>query len=244
MTTILLILSPFVFLAFSAEAAIGFGATVIFITLGSNFYTIAQLVPITVPFNILIGGYICTRYRRSINFSLFFKRILPLMGGGICIGLLLYPILGKIDLKRLFGLLVTIYAGRELFIELRPQLRIGRQLSPFWSTFWIVLAGITHATYATGGPMLVYVVGRLGLGKAQFRATMLLVWCLFNTFLSMVFLINGRMGAESLKLTAGLLPALAVGILFGEWVHDKVSEKIFRRLIFCLLLFSGVMLMI
>jgi uncharacterized membrane protein YfcA len=243
MLTTLLLLAPFVFLAFSAEAAIGFGATVIFITLGSNFYPIAQLVPITVPFNILIGGYLCTRYRHAIDFGLLFKRILPLMGGGICIGLMLYPVLREVDLKRLFGLLVSIYAARELYLALRPPETPHGQLPAFWSTFWFILAGITHATYATGGPMLVYVVGRLGLSKAVFRATMLLVWCLFNTVLSMVFLFNGRMGVNSLKITAGLLPALAIGIIFGEYIHDKVSEEIFRRLIFGLLLFSGIVLL-
>jgi uncharacterized membrane protein YfcA len=243
MLTTLLLLSPFVFLAFGAEAAIGFGATVIFITLASNFYPIAHLVPITVPFNIIIGSYICTRYRHAIDLGLILKRILPLMGGGICIGLVLYPILKGIDLKRLFGLLVTVYAARELYIALRPPKSPHRRLSAFWSTFWFILAGITHATYATGGPMLVYVVGRLGLSKARFRATMLLVWFLFNTVLSIVFLFNGRMGAGTLKITAGLLPALALGIIFGEWIHDKVSEKIFRRLIFALLLFSGIALL-
>ena len=242
MHTTILILAPFVFLAFSAEAAFGFGATVLFITLSSNFYPIAELVPIAVPFNILIGSYICTRYYKAIRFGLFFKRILPLMGCGICIGLLLYPLIKETNLKRLLGLLVSIYAARELILEFRPQNTPKRELSTFWSNFWFVLAGLTHAFYATGGPLLIYVVGRLGLTKSEFRATMLLVWSLFNTFLSAVFLINGRMNAESLKVTAGLLPVLGIGILIGEWVHDRVSERIFRRLIFALLLFSGVVL--
>jgi uncharacterized membrane protein YfcA len=244
MLIVIATLAPIVFLAFSAEAAIGFGATVIFITLGSNFYPIAKLVPVTVPFNILIGCYICTRYRRAIHFPLFLKRVLPLMGGGICIGLLLFPMLKEMNLKRLFGLLVTVYAARELIIDLRPKPAQKRELSGFWSTFWLVLAGITHSVYATGGPMLVYVVGRLGLTKAEFRATMCMVWGLFNTFLTAVFLANGRMGMGSLKITAGLLPALALGIIAGEWIHGRVSEKIFRRLIFSLLLFSGMVLVI
>ena len=166
------------------------------------------------------------------------------MGGGICIGLLLYPILGKIDLKRLFGLLVTIYAARELFIELRPQLRISRQLSPFWSTFWFVLAGIhprhlcnrrPHAG-VRGGP------SRTGQGSIPRHHA---CWSGACSHLSFHGFSDQRPhGGRKLKITAGLLPVLAVGILFGEWVHDKVSERIFRRLIFCLLLFSGVMLMI
>jgi uncharacterized membrane protein YfcA len=123
--------------------------------------------------------------------------------------------------------------------------RAGRSALPaFQAALWQILAGVAHAFYATGGPPLVYAISRLNLPKSVFRATMCTVWASMNTFLIVVFSLNGRINPESLKLTAYLIPVLPLGVLLGEWLHNRINEHVFRVSIYSLLLVSGVTLVL
>lgn len=244
MSLVVLILAPIVFFAYAIQSAIGFGAMLIIVTLGSHVLAIDLLVPMAVPFSIFISFYISIRYFRFIDKGLLFKQIFPLMVVGICLGFVLYPLIKGDLLKRIFGVIVTVYAARELFFSLRPTTSKLRRLSCFERVLWLILAGITHAIYATGGPMLVYVVGRIGLTKSVFRATLCTVWAVLNTFLTVAFIANGRIDGASLMLTAALLPALGLGIVMGEWLHGRVSEQRFQRMTHAMLLLAGVALVL
>lgn len=239
MDPVVFVLAPIVLLAYTAEALTGFGATVVAVTLGSHFYPIDKLVPALVTLNVVLSYYIAVRYRRGIHRQLLVGRVFPLMVIGVAAGFLLYPLVSGPGLKRLLGLMVTVYAGRELYLVLRKTGHGNRLLGPVATGFWLILAGITHAFYSTGGPMLVYVVGRLELAKEVFRATMSMVWAVMATILIVVFLINGRINAESATISAGLVPSLLLGIVLGEWFHGRISEYRFRLFIYILLLFSG-----
>ena len=239
-----LVLAPIVFLAYAIQTSIGFGAMLIVVTLGSHVLAIDVLVPVAVPFSIFISFYISIRYYGLIDKRLLLKQVFPLMVAGICIGLVLYPLIKGDLLKRIFGLIVTAYAARELYFSLRPTALKLRHLSRFERVLWLILAGITHSIYATGGPMLVYVVGRIGLTKSVFRATLCTVWAVLNTFLTLAFIANGRIDSASLILTAALLPALCLGLVAGEWLHGRVSEEHFRRMTCTMLLVAGVALVL
>jgi len=65
-----------------------------------------------------------------------------------------------------------------------------------------------------------------------------------NTVLIVVFLLNGRINPESLKLTACLIPVLPLGVLLGEWLHKRINEHVFRVFIYSLLLVSGLTLVV
>jgi uncharacterized membrane protein YfcA len=241
---ILFVLWPIILLAYTTEVLTGFGATLVAVTLGAHFYPIDRWVPILVSLNIFVTGYVALRYRSKAARPLLLKSILPFMGAGLLIGLAVFPLLKGIALKKLLGLMVTAFSARELFLLMRASPSGRRALSVFQATLWQVFAGIVHAFYATGGPPLVYAISRLNLPKSVFRATMCTVWASMNTFLIVVFSINGRINAESLKLTAGLIPLLPLGILLGEWLHKRINEHIFRIFIYSLLLVSGLTLIV
>lgn len=244
MDPVLYILSPIILLAYTTEVLTGFGATLVAVTLGAHFYPIDRWVPVLVSLNIFVTGYVAFRYRTKSEKALLFKSILPYMGAGLLVGLALFPLLRGIALKRLLGLMVTVFAARELFRLIRGVHSCRRSLPPFQTALWQILAGIAHAFYATGGPPLVYAISRLNLPKSVFRATMCTVWASMNAFLIVVFSLNGRINPESLKMTAWLLPVLPIGILLGEWLHNRVNEHQFRVFIYCLLLVSGVTLVV
>ena len=237
-TTEILILAPFVLLAYTNEAITGFGAALIVITLGANFIPIDILVPVVVPLNVIVTATVAYRHRQDIDRRLLLTQIIPFMGAGLVAGILIYPLMKGVALKWLLGVFVLVFSGRQLWL-LYSGRDGGNPISTFQAGFWQILAGITHAFYSAGGPLLTYSISRLNLPKGRFRATLCAVWAMMNSALIVFFVLNGRLNTQTIKITVPLVILLPVGIRLGEWLHDRIGEQAFRVFIYGLLFLSG-----
>src|SRR5512143_1626908 len=117
----MLSLAAIVFFAFTTEAAIGFGSTVIALALGVHLYPIHQLLSTIVPLNLVMQSYMVTRHRDHIAFDLMLRRILPWMGVGVAAGLAVFQYASSDTLKRIFGIFVLAVAVREAVKVARPR---------------------------------------------------------------------------------------------------------------------------
>ena len=229
MDSVILILIIVVLLANTTEILTGFGGAITAITLGAHFYPIEKLVPVWVFLNLFMNAYIVLRYGGKVAWALLLKQVLPFMIFGIIIGLFLFPHVSGLALKEMLGLLVVVFAGRQLFMAFSKSRSTKRPMSRLQAGFWQMLAGVCQAIYSTGGPFLVYSVSRMDFSKEVFRATMCTVWSVLNGLLAAVFILNGRLNLESLKLCAWLLPVLPLGIFMGEFMHGRVNEEQFKK---------------
>jgi len=242
MDNIVLIMAPLVFIAYATEALTGFGSALIAVTAGAIFLPIDRLVPVVVPLNIVVTGYIAVRHRQEIEFRLVLTRVLPFMTFGIIMGTLLFPLVKGVALKWLLGLMVVVFAGRQLWVHVVTQHHEDHRLPAAVSLLLQIGAGIAQALYTTGGPLLVYSLGRLNMPKNRFRATMCTVWATMNTLIVVIFVTNGRINPQSLKVTGILMLILPLAILTGDWLHGKLDERRFRIFVYSLLLVSGAVL--
>ena len=157
-----------IFIAFGIEAITGFGSIVIALSLGALLLPIDAMLPVLVPLNICMTSYLAIRHRQHIHWPTLLKMILPLMVGGTLLGYLLRPALGDNTLQILFGALVIWFAARELWRSIRG-LKVSQHGSG-WTRSWMLVAGITHGLFASGGPLLVYALTGTQLSKSAFRA--------------------------------------------------------------------------
>lgn len=234
-------LGLFILLAYTIEAISGFGSIVIALALGALLLPIPELLPVLVPLNICMSGYLAWRHRQHIQWSLLLKLILPLMLLGTLLGHGLRPWLGEALLRQGFGALVVWFATRELW-----RLWRGVQAQPHPSLLSRALtlgAGLTHGLFASGGPLLVYALAGTQLGKSQLRATMISVWFSLNLCLTLLFLLDGSL-LPRLPRVVSYLPLLVVGVLLGEYLHRKLDEQHFRQMVYGLLAVTGALLLI
>jgi len=235
------LLAAIVFLSFGIEAALGFGCNVLALTMAVHFYPLDTLLPVLVGLNLLVSAYIVLRHRRAIDWPVLLRRVLPLMLLGLPAGMLLLYAGSGGALKLGFGVFVV---GLSL-IELVRLLIARRSAAPVrplptWQAVIVLLGGgLMHGLYASGGPMAVYFSSRALPDKGAFRATLSLLWLLLNLILMVGYVVRGMVTWETARLWALLLPALALGIVGGEWLHNKVDAWTFRLLIFALLLAGG-----
>lgn len=231
----------FILLAYTVEAITGFGSLVIALSLGALVLPIPELMPVLVPLNVLMSGFLAWRHRQHIHWPTLLRLILPLMLVGTLFGYALRPWLGDNLLKLLFGALVLWFASRELWRMARQQVAPQH---PTWLNRSLTLgAGLTHGLFASGGPLLVFAMAGTTLGKSQLRATLLSVWFSLNASLSLLFLFDGSL-IPSLPRLASFLPLLVVGVLLGEFLHHRLNEQRFRQLVYGLLVITGALLMI
>jgi uncharacterized protein len=233
-------LGAFILLAYTLEAVTGFGSIVIALSLGALLLPIEQLLPVLVPLNIGMTGYLVWRHRAQIDRPLLLGTILPGMLVGTALGYLLLPYLDAALLKRGFGVLILWFAGRELW---RLRHAAALPVRPQWLTRLLTLgAGLSHGLFASGGPLLVYGLAGTARDKARFRATLVSVWFTLNSLLTAAFLVDGRL-QPALPQVLIYAPLLLVGLWLGERLHRRFDERHFRIAIYALLLVTGTLLL-
>ncbi len=236
-----LLIALFVLLSYTTEAMTGFGSIVIALSLGALVLPLGVLMPVLVPLNILMSGYLTLRYRGQVQWRLLLAGILPLMAAGTLLGYLGAPWLGQSTLKLLFGVLIVAFSVPELW-----RLRSG--LAPpahaaWWSRGWMLGAGVTHGLFASGGPMLVYALSGADLDKTRFRATLIAVWFTLNSLLTLSYALDGSL-VPALPRVALLAPVVVLGVILGETLHHRVDEARFRGVLFSVLLLAGLALVV
>lgn len=236
-------LAGFVFISYTTLAITGFGSIIIAITLGAHLYPIEILLPILVPLTLFINLYLIIRYHKTIDTNVLFKNIIPFMGVGLVIGILLFTFIQGILLKRLFGILVILLSSKELVRIFKNEVTPPKKAAVS-SSIYILSAGIIHGIYASGGPLLVYAINKLGLTKSSFRSTLSSLWMTLNTVLTLFYIGSGKITMDTVKTTGMLLPIILVGLIIGEIVHRYINERFFKIFVFLLLFLSGISIVI
>lgn len=108
----------------------------------------------------------------------------------------------------------------------------------------LVLAGIIHGLFVSGGPLLVGYLTRQIRNTDAFRATISTIWVFLN---ALILLDDVRAGlwTQSTIIT-GLIsvPFLLGGMYIGSRLYAKMSRMFFMRLTYILLFISGITLLV
>jgi uncharacterized membrane protein YfcA len=234
----LIVLALIVLISYTTQAMSGFGSTILALTLGIHFYPIDVLLPVLVALDMIVNLYIVARHYRHISRPHLLRSILPAMCIGVALGIVVFRYIEGNLLKKFFGVLVILLSVREL-VRLWRSRQEKMLLSNLKATGYVVAAGIVHGIYASGGPLLIYTVSKLGLSKSVFRSTLGAVWFIFSVILTASYWIGGKFTAQTAKLLLILLPMILIGILLGERLHHRIDEYRFKIFVFAILFFAG-----
>ncbi len=224
--TPLLVLAVVLTLASIVQTSIGFGSMVVAVTLGALVMDIPTLIALVVPASLVQTLVVVLRHRSEVSWDLLGRRVLPLMGLGMMVSL---GFGGGVDtglLKLAFGAMVLVMALREL-VRSEP----GPPPSPWVARAALVGAGVVHGLFATGGPLLVWALGRQPIEKSVFRTSLTALWLVLNVVLVSAFVVRGDVTLATASISALLVVPVFFGILIGERLHDRVDEARFRHIV-------------
>ncbi len=238
----LLALCAVVLVANAVQTAIGFGSMVICMTIAASFWPVLELPPLLVPLSIAQTGLVILRHHHAVDRRLLLRRVLPLMGGGTAVGLAIAGIAEASWVRPALGALILTLAGRELW---RARLtEPPPPPSPAVSVAALLGAGVVHGVYATGGPLLVWALGREDLDRHTFRATLTAVWLILGVVLLATFVARDQVTAVTLTTSGLLAVPMLVGIGVGEAMHARVDEARFRTVVWGVLALAALPLIV
>jgi uncharacterized membrane protein YfcA len=221
-----LALAAVVMVAIALESIVGFGATVLVLSLGTWVLPVTALLPAYIPVNMALSASIAWRDWRHVDGALLARRVLPMAGAGLLVGLSLYRYAARPELQRAFGVMVVLIGLNELRKELSAPVSVvvGRARG----NALLLAGGVVHGVFGTGGVLIVAALAGDRLEKRRMRATLAAMWLVMNAAMMANFIGHGAVGATSLRRSALLLPAVALGGALGDWVHRRVAERPFR----------------
>jgi uncharacterized membrane protein YfcA len=193
---------------------------------------------VIVPLGLVLSASIAWRERAHTDRRLLLRRILPLMIVGLAFGLAIFETASNTALQRVFGAFLVVVAALELW-RTRAAAPAAPALPPALHAAALLGAGVIHGLFSSGGPLLVYALGRAPVAKRAFRATLSTVWVVMATALSTAYALRGHVDVGTLKATAALLPVLGIAFVAGNWLHGRLDELRFRKFVYVLLLAAG-----
>lgn len=228
-----------VFIGSVTQAMTGFGAMIISLTLAAIFFPIQALLPVLLGLSIPQMVLICWQNKQHINWRLLGVGILLPMGLGMIPGFIVAQYIPGDELKIAFGVLIILLSSWQLYRMYGSNKVEQSPLSSVTYNGTVFFSGVIHGIYASAGPMLAYAVTRLGISKAEFRATLSMVWLSFNAVLTLLLVIEGRWQQETVYNFLLLLPVVAAALWLGNRLHDRVDGQQFLTVVHLILIFSG-----
>jgi len=241
----LLLLSAVLGAGAFVEAVAGFGGTVLALSLGARWFGIEALLAWFLPLNLGLSLTLALRGRRVIAWRSLGTAILPMMLLGLAGGTALAWVVEADRARALFAGLVIVVAVLEIAAQVRAArgAALTAGLPPLAQRGLLLGAGVVHGLFATGGPLAVAVIARMLPSKTILRSTLAVMWFVLNVIVLSRLAVRGHVDETSLGGSLRLIPAMVAGLVLGELVHVRVSERAFRAAVAGLLLVTGTLLL-
>lgn len=221
-------------LAFTAQAAMGFGGGILAIPLLSLFYPVRDAVTLYLLFQMLEIFFII-KIRLDISW-VSIRRIIPLVMIFALIGSFSLLYLDEKILRIFLCLLIVTYLIKESFLKHTSSFQ-----KKFKQIYFALAAfgGFLQGLMGAGGSVFLIYLNELNLSKAQFRATMLFLALVCNAVRILVSIQTGVLSKEICTTFFYCIPAVLLAFCSGSFIHERVSQAAFKNLIYFVLVISA-----
>ncbi len=249
--------SPIVFWLFVAAAVMiqgisksGFagGAGVLSLPLMMLVMPVDKVAATLLPLLILLDMNAIYHHRHNKNWTVIRQIYLPSIIG-ILLGALVWWQIGHAGvetyggyIKRFVGVMAVFLAVYILAKEISLEWVRGRKAGPGIGLIAGVFAGFSSTIAHAAGPIVSLFVFSQDMGKTLFVGTVAWTFTLINLTKLPFYVAVELIDLSVLRFDFYLLPLVPVGSYLGKWMHYRVSESIFNRIIMVLTLLAGMQL--
>lgn len=226
-----------------SKAGFGGGTAVLSTPLMAMALSASEAVAVLLPLLVLTDWIAVSFHWRRWRWAPIL-RFLPGCVAGIGVGTLL---LGTVSDRWLAAIIGLICVGFCLVRWLGGRTVPPREPRvPGWGrgTGFGLVAGLTSTLAHAAGPVFAMYLLPSGYARRQFVAIAVLTFTFVNLIKVPGYWGAGIFSRELLFQTLWLIPWVPVGALLGLWLHHRISENGFLRVIYLILFLSGIKLIL
>lgn len=222
----------------------GFAGTILAMPLSLMLVGYDLAKPILNVLGLLSGVYVFFTHGKSVNWKEV-KKIVFIMIIGIVSGIFLKSFfVGKEQiLYKLLGIFV-IGLAIQGFIKLYRNNVEDKEQSPKGAFALLISSGVVHGMFVCGGPLLIGYLSKKIKDKVSFRATISTVWIILNSIIMFDDIRLGLWSINCIQILSLSIPFLILGMFIGAKLYSKMSQELFMKITYILLMISGVSLFI
>lgn len=181
--------------------------------------------------------WIAIRNTKYINFKELIKIVIFMLFGMI-IGIKFLSIFPTKILITVYGIIIVLIGLKNLFVKKEIKLpKVGMIVV-------LLLSGVIHGMFVSGGALLVVYASKELKNKEEFRATISPVWVILNSFLLCNQIQNNMFSKDTIILILVCVIPLFAAICIGNKIHTKINERSFLKIVYVLLIVSGLIIII
>lgn len=231
-----------ILLANIIQGITGFAGTILAMPPSLMLVGYAAAKPVLNVLGLLSGVYVFAGNYKSVRWEEL-KKIVAVMAAGIVGGILIRGLFAGKEpiLYKLLGLFVLFLSVRGIY-SLRGKTREeggGRGQGVI-----LILAGIVHGLFVSGGPLLIGYLTKRIEDKVSFRATISTVWVFLNTLILLDDIRAGLWNGPLVRLQLVSVPFLLAGMAIGGRLYARMSQRLFMVITYVLLFISGISLLV
>lgn len=206
---------------------------------------VLNVVGIAAGLYVVIGGY------KNINKKQFLKIVLVMACGILCGITIKDALSGKQQILNMgLGIFVTfiglkgIVTSFFLSKDKKDETQKNDIMAKVTGYILLILAGTIHGIFVSGGPLLITYLTKEIKTKDQFRCTISACWVILNSLILVSDVMSGYYTPDTIRVQIIAIPFLFVGMFIGGKLVKKMSQSVFMRITYCLLLIAGVSLFV
>lgn len=224
------------FLTNIVQGITGFAGTVLAMPPSILLQGINIAKPILNVLGLFVAIWITIISYKSLNKKEFFK-IMLIMFLGLIAGNYIYSIIPVPLLLKIYAIFIIGISIKGLFVKKEAN------ISEIILIIILIIAGIMHGMFVSGGPLLIIYATNKLKDKTEFRATVSCVWIILNSYLAYSHYTENLFTSDVIsKLLWSIIPVI-IGVIIGNILHKKMSQKLFLLITYILLIISGITLL-
>lgn len=232
----ILLLLLIVIIASSLQTSTGYGFSIIGTPFLLIVYSFQEAVQINIILSICLSAVMIFKIRSEIDRALL-KKLVKGSVIGLLPGIYIYLYIDTEMLKLAVGIIILL-----LTILLIKQYTVKRTKAKDYTAG--SLSGMLTTSIGVPGPPLLLYLSGAKIDKTVLRSTTLAFYLFAYTASLLMQIGFGGTSVEIWKSSALALPALFLGVIIGQVVFKKISQKIFLNITYVILIFTGVYLVV
>lgn len=170
------------------------------------------------------------------------RQIMAGMALGVALGWALFGFLSPAGMRLGIGALALGFVGWRISTRLGARPPASTAPAPRRAVICGAVSGVaSFVAHAGGPPVAVHLLPR-GFDKTTLQGTMVAAFAFVNLIKLPPYVGLGLIGTDTLLLSAILAPAAYGGIRFGVWLHGRVRQAAFERIVELGLVLAGLKL--